>query len=189
MSIKKLLAVSIIAAGSLASVANAAPHRGHHDRTPHYFINARVVDVRPMYRWVRVNRPRTNCHYERVHTETHHRKSSTGATVLGGIIGGALGHKLGHRSKSRGRRNASTAAGVILGASIARNIHRKNNPGHTHRNSYTRRVCRTQNNHHQERVFKGYHIVYTLRQREYVTHSRRSPGRFIRLRVTATPVR
>lgn len=185
MSIKKFLAVSIIAASTMASVANAK-HRGAgpNNGNPHYFTNARVVDVRPMYRWVTVHRPRTNCRYETVHTETRHKKSKAGA-IIGGIIGGALGHKLGHRSRSRGRRNASTAAGVIIGASIGNSVGGKS---HTHRNTHTRRVCRTHDNHHQERNFVGYQVHYRLRGRNYVTRTRRAPGRYIRLRVTATPV-
>ncbi len=187
MSIKKLLAVSLIGAGAFASAANAGHRSGaaHAGVTPHYFTNARVVDVRPIYRWVTVHRPSTNCRYERVHTETRHKKSSAGATILGGIIGGALGHKLGHRSGSRSRRNASTAAGVIIGASIGNSMRRK---GHTHRDSYTRKVCRSRDNHHQERNFVAYQIVYRLRGRNYITRSRRAPGRYIRLRVTARPV-
>ena len=192
MSIKKLLALSVLTAGAFATTANAGHRPGHHYPSvgvnPHYYTTARVVDVRPMYRWISVNRPRTKCHYEEVHTETTHRKSSTGATILGGVIGGAIGRSLSRRSHRRSRRNVGTAAGVILGASIARNMHRNNNPGHTHNNTHTRRVCRTHNNRHQERVFKGYYVTYRLRGREYAVRTRRSPGRFIRLRVTATPV-
>lgn len=190
MSIKKLLAASVLTAGAFTTTANAGDRSGQDypgtDVHPHYYTSAKVVDVRPMYRWISVNRPSTKCHYEQVHTETTHRKSSTGATILGGVIGGALGRRLG--GKHRGRRHGSTAAGVILGASIARGIHRNNNPGHTHNDVHTRRVCRTQNNHHQERVFKGYYVTYRLRGREYAVRTQRSPGRFIRLRVTATPV-
>jgi len=190
MKIKNILAVTAIAAGAFASMANAN-HRGDHygpsRAVPTYYITARVVDVRPLYRWVRHNSPRRDCRYERVVHEHHHKKDSTGATVLGGVIGGALGNRIG-RNKSRGRRNSLTALGMVVGGSIARNNHRRNNPGHTDTHVETRRVCRRVNNFHEERRFQGYRVVYRVRGRNYTMRTRRDPGNRVRLRVTARPV-
>jgi len=134
-----------------------------------------VLDVRPLYRYVRVNNPSRDCYYEDVeHTE---KKPSSGKIIAGALIGGALGRKLGRKS-SKGRRNTSTAAGALAGALIGKSL----GSNRTQRHTETRQVCRRRNNFHEERRLTGFRTYYEFRGRRYHSDLRREPGQTILIR-------
>jgi len=77
---------------------------------------AKVVDVQPLTRRVRVTTPQRECWDETRYDERDYgrprARNSAGPTLLGAVIGAAIGNQIGHGD---GRR-AATAAGAIIGA-------------------------------------------------------------------------
>jgi len=102
-------------------------HRGHHKRkvTINNYYYGDYCPPRRVEHHVYHERPR---YRERVVIERHaapypyHRSSgeyrSATPMILGGIVGGLIGHEMG---KGRGK-DVATAAGVILGGSIGRDM-------------------------------------------------------------------
>src|SRR5690606_27338318 len=72
-------------------LAAGSAQAGHDGR---YSEWAKVVDVEPQYRVVRVSEPRRECWDEEVYVERPGYRSHT-PILLGGIVGGVLGHELG----------------------------------------------------------------------------------------------
>ena len=80
---------------------------------------ARVIDVDPIVRQVRVTTPKRECwtetRYEQVEVPGPGgyttRRPSAGSMILGGIIGAAIGNQIG---RGDGRR-AATVAGAVIG--------------------------------------------------------------------------
>jgi uncharacterized protein YcfJ len=156
----------------------AAGHRADRDR---YHVDARVVDVEPMYRTVRVEQPHRECWDEEVYVERRGYRSHTG-TILGGIVGGVLGHELGGRH----HHGLATAAGTVLGASIGRDLsHRRAADGY-----YTvRERCDIRTEYRAEQRLDGYRVTYVYAGREHVTYTDYDPGDVIRVRVAVQPTR
>jgi len=174
------LTTIVISITGLTSVSASNEH-DRRNRSPAYIERVPVIDVRPLYRYVRVNRPSRDCYYET--TENTHKKSSTGKAIVGAIIGGAIGRKLG-KNKSHGSRNARTLAGAGIGALIGKSL------GKNRTESYreTRRVCRRINDSHEERRLRGFRTYYEFRGRRYYSDLRREPGRTIRIRFVGRSV-
>ena len=172
--------VALLTAG-LGTGVSYAEH-GRRDR-PDYFDTARVVDVRPLYRYVRVSEPSKECWNEEVVRHEHRRSSAVPSTIVGGVIGGVVGHQIG---KGRGR-DAATVVGALVGGKIGHDVHRRNNPGHT--NSYVdeQRVCRRVDNFYEQRRNVGYEVVYEYNGRTYVTKTNRHPGDQLRVHVNISP--
>jgi uncharacterized protein YcfJ len=177
-------AILVAAAPITAVQAGHGPDDGPR-RHLGFTTSAKVVDVIPIRRDVRVSDPQRVCRTERVVREEHHKKSSTGAVIAGGIIGGAIGNQLG--GSKRGRRQGRVG-GAIIGGIIGKNIHDKNNPGHTHRYVERRRVCRRVNDYYVERRTVGYKVIWRYQGRRFVSRTDRPPrGRRIRVRVSLDP--
>ncbi len=75
------------------------------------YAYARVVDVDPIVRQVRISEPRRECWTETRYDDVSYTervgppaKANPGAMILGGIIGAALGNQIGH---GHGRRAAT----------------------------------------------------------------------------------
>jgi len=172
------------------SAAQAEHKSGHYDGydSPSYVYRAKIVEVRPLYKYVTVNNPSKKCRYEtRTHEHTtEHKKSGVGSTLLGGVLGGLLGNQVG---KGRGKK-AATIVGVIVGAKIGSDAHRRRNSGHEHVQSHTERVrvCRRVNNSYEERRRIGFRVKYIFNDDTYTTRMKRRPGRTLKLRVRATPL-
>ncbi len=175
-----LSAVIVVSIAGITSVSASNQNR-HRDASPAYIERVPVVDVRPLYRYVRVNQPNRDCYYET--TEDTHKKSSTGKAIIGAIIGGAIGRKLG-KNKSHGGRNARTVAGAGIGALIGNSLGKNRTEAHRE----TRRVCRRVNNYHEERRLTGFRAYYKFRGRRYHSDVRREPGRTMRIRFVGRPL-
>src|SRR5687767_14832755 len=116
----------LVAAGLLLSgqAVFADPGRWKHDRynRGHHaeYDYARVVDVDPIYRQVRVSVPRRECwnetRYEEVRYSRDRRSEhrAAGPMILGGVIGAAIGNQIG----SGDGRRAATVAGAIIGSAV-----------------------------------------------------------------------
>ena len=151
---------------------------------------AKVVDVQPLTRQVRVTTPQRECWDEtRVDPSGGYRngplpRTTAGATVLGAVIGGVIGNQIGH---GQGR-HAATAAGAIIGAGIGNaQAQRRNaqygayNPGPAR--EYTVQRCETRYREDVQERIDGYRVTYVYNGRRQVTEMAHRPGDRIRVRV------
>lgn len=142
---------------------------------------ARVLEVQPVVRVVRVETPRRECRDVAVrHYGTNTGPTDpAGAAVAGAVIGGIIGNQFGSGS---GRRVA-TATGVVLGSKA---FHRR-----AVRNArpVTRleRRCDTYEEVREVERDGGYRVTYEYAGRAHVTHMNRYPGNRIRIRVSVQP--
>lgn len=145
---------------------------------------ARVVDVVPLRRRVRVSEPVQNCWQERGYRSVDGPLSSNhiGGTLLGGLIGGALGNQVGD---GRGRQVAR-AAGAIIGASIGHNVSKQRERERYGDERYYER-CETQYRDRYDERIDGYEVTYEYAGRQYVTQMPYDPGDRIRVRVDVSP--
>lgn len=181
----KLVAALLIVPALTQVQAEHDDRRDHRDarNSPDHYASARVVEVRPLYRYERVNRPSKDCWYEEQEREERSSDSGAGKTILGGIIGGALGSRVG---KGDGKK-AATVLGAIVGAKIASDSHKRKNGDNNDEYVESRRVCRRVNQYHEERRIVGFRVRYDYRGQIYKTETRRHPGDRLRLRVQVTP--
>ena len=166
-----LAAMSILATG----VPAVAGNQGHNGK---FYDYARVVDVQPIYRTVRITTPRRECWDEERYTYDDSGYRSATPVIIGGLIGGAIGHQIG---KGRGR-DAATVAGALLGGSIARDAQRQNETGR-----YARRheetVCNTYQDVSEEQRLEGYRVTYRYKGHTYTARMDHDPGDRVRVRV------
>ena len=94
-----------------------------------------------------------------------------------------MGHQIG---KGRGR-DAATVVGALVGGKIGHDVHRRNNPGHTHTHVDEQRVCRRVDNFYEQRRNVGYEVVYEYNGRTYTTKTNRHPGDQLRVHVNISP--
>lgn len=165
---------------TLAASGTAVAYDRHAREHGAYYDYAKVEQVQPIYRLVRVDRPRQECWQEEV---VHRESASRSKTpmVVGGIIGGALGNQFG---KGRGK-DVATVAGVLLGASIGNDIRNRN-----HRDRHwveTENVCREVVDYTEERQVVGYEVTYRYQGRRYVTEMDHDPGSRVRVAVDVAP--
>jgi len=181
MNMRKLMTTAGLA-GVLA--VGAATARAGDRSGDAFYVNARVVDVQPDVRVVRVSTPDRVCWDEDVEHVVHDRRRGSNApTVLGTLVGGAIGH-----NAARGHdRGAATFAGAALGALIGSDIGRQGRV-EPRRVVTTERHCEVENHVHEEERITGYRVVYRYAGRTYVTHTDEDPGDTIRLRVHVAPI-
>ena len=150
---------------------------------------AKVVDVQPLARRVRVSSPQRECWDETRYDESGYdrprARNSAGPTLLGAVIGAAVGNQIGHGD---GRR-AATAAGAIIGAGIGnaqagrRNGYDQPPPPR----AYTVQRCETHYREDVQERVDGYRVTYVYHGRRGVTQLPYKPGDRIRVRVDVSP--
>jgi len=150
---------------------------------------AKVVDVQPLTRQVRVSSPQRECWDETRYDERDYgpprARNSAGPTLLGAVIGAAIGNQIGHGD---GRR-AATAAGAIIGAGVGnsqagrRNGYEQPPPPR----AYTVQRCETHYRNDIEERIDGYRVTYVYHGRRGVTQLPYKPGDRIRVRVDVSP--
>ena len=216
MSIKSTKMMVILAATALtvgSSAVFAQDHR-YDDRPPRYdgqyngqydgqyddrddgqyddeggYDYAKVVDVQPLTRQVRVSSPQRECWDETRYDDRDYgaprARHAGGSTLLGAVIGAAIGNQIGHGD---GRR-AATAAGAIIGAGIGnaqagrRNGYDQPPPPR----AYTVQRCETHYNEDVQERIDGYRVTYVYHGRRGVTQLPYKPGDRIRVRVDVSP--
>ncbi|MEJ2347002.1 MAG: glycine zipper 2TM domain-containing protein [Gammaproteobacteria bacterium] len=178
----RTLTLAAVMAGVLAA-GPAVAYDGYADGPDQGFVDtARVVDVQPIYRVVRVEHPRREC-WEQDVLHQPRRYDSPTPVVLGGIIGGALGNTMG---KGDGR-TAATVAGALLGAAIGNDVrHQRRDVGRAY--VETRQVCRRVSDFTEERRVDGYQVTYRYHGHDYVTRTDHQPGPRIRVQVDVAPL-
>jgi len=186
MKTNKLVIAVIIALISATSMADSDNKRYRNKSRNMAYDFAKVVDVRPIYKEVKVSTPIRECWDEPViqtHGGTGH-KSASGMAV-GGILGGVIGHQFG---KGNGKKLA-TAVGTIIGAQIghdAINGHVQTAP----QNSYTeyQQHCDVRHQVSYEEVLDGYRVTYRYQGERYHIKMPYDPGKRIKLRIQIEPV-
>ncbi len=144
---------------------------------------ARVVDVNPLRRQVRVSEPVRECWEERgTASDGPFSSNHIGGTLLGGLIGGALGNQVGD---GRGRQVAR-AAGAIIGGALGHNVSRERQQGR-YGNERVYERCETRYRDSYEERVDGYEVTYEYAGRRYMTQMPYDPGERIRIRVDVTP--
>jgi uncharacterized protein YcfJ len=188
---KNKLMLKLAVAGLLVSVAGtaAADPRGRSG-----VDYARVVDVTPIVRQVRIETPARECwqetEYQTIRREAPgYRQGSPLPALAGGIIGGVVGHQFGSGSGKA----AMTAVGALVGASMgAQAEDRRVYSGGPSRASYEERPvtvqhCQTTTTYQVEERLEGYRVTYVYGGRRYQTTTASHPGRTIPVRVTVVP--
>jgi uncharacterized protein YcfJ len=151
---------------------------------------AKVVDVQPLMRQVRVSSPQRECWDETRYDDRDsygppRARNAGGSTLLGAVIGAAIGNQIGHGD---GRR-AATAAGAIIGAGIGnaqagrRNGYDQPPPPR----AYSVQRCETHYREDVEERVDGYRVTYVYHGRRGVTQLPYKPGDRIRVRVDVSP--
>jgi len=160
---------------------------GHDSIDDDGYVYADVIDVEPVYRFVRIRQPQRECWDQDVYHQPRRRYQGTAAsTVTGGLIGGAIGRQFGD---GKGR-DAMTLVGTLIGSAMAHdNAERRNYRDHYRDRGHYRTVerCSTRYITREERRVEGYHVTYAFAGREYTTRTMREPGDQIRVRVAVTP--
>lgn len=143
---------------------------------------ARVIDVEPLRRRVRVSEPVREC-WDEVRYERDSAFSSrhAGSTVLGSVIGAVVGNQVG---SGRGR-DVARVAGAIIGGAVGHKVSRDRN-GDYDRERYVERCDVRYRDNYEERI-DGYRVTYAYAGREYTTRMPYDPGDRIRIRVDVTP--
>jgi len=177
-----------------ATVAQADPYGHGRDRgryaAPQYEY-ARVVDVDPIVRQVRISTPRRECYTETRYETVEHRpaaRGSAGAMILGGVIGAALGNQIG----SGDGRRAATVAGAVIGTAVGHDVGDKrsagySNSGYVEERPYEVERCDTRVSQEYEERVDGYRVTYEYNGRTFTTQLPYDPGDRIRVRVDVAP--
>lgn len=191
---KNKLMLKLAIAGLLVSAAGtaAADSRGRSG-----VDHARVVDVTPIVRQVRVETPVRECWQETEYHAVETRSYGPGRggqasplpTLAGGLIGGIVGSQFGGGSGKA----AMTAVGALVGASMgAQAEERRVYAGGPARSTYEERPvtvqrCQTTTSYQVEERIEGYRVTYVYGGRQYQTTTAAHPGRTIPVRVTVVP--
>jgi uncharacterized protein YcfJ len=201
MSTSKKLAGVLIGTMIAAAAAHADSHedfrRGYDDSRRGYgdgYDYARVVDVQPIVRHIRVSVPRQECYEETRYRDRDDgpmpRHGTAGHTILGAIIGAGIGNSIG----SGDGRRAATVAGAIIGSAIGHDVGERRRDQYYARAGYDRdpepytvQRCDTRYEESYEDRTDGYLVTYEYNGERHTTRMPRDPGNKIRVRVNVTP--
>ena len=171
-----LKSATIATIGLLLALPASAGHRQDKD----YYDYARVIRVKPLIETVRVESSREECWTE---PRSYRHGANHTPEIIGAIVGGVVGNQFG----SGNGRTVATAAGAVLGGSIAHNIKVSNGYGRGHAHTATVQRCRVVPVFHTEERVAGYRVKYHYHGKTFWTRTDEHPGRHIRVRVGVRP--
>src|SRR5687768_37087 len=156
------ISASLIALAAFAVAGSAsAQYRGGYSNYEPEYDYAEVVSVDPIIDTASRPIRRDECWEEPVtyrEPVRYHGGRDRGSAVLAGIVGGVIGNQFGH---GHGR-DAATAAGAMLGYSMARDSQRHYggyySGGRTYR-TYEQR-CATRTEYYRDEQVTGYDVTY-----------------------------
>lgn len=173
----------------LSSVVLAdQPHwaRSKHHRDVDY---ARVIDVDPIIRRVRVSAPQRECWEETRAVRSGPSRTEVRSTIVGGLIGAAVGHHIGRVHDVRDP--AVVVGGSLIGAAIGNNIgvNKAERRGDYRDPAYhTVQRCELTHRDVWEERIDGYRVTYVYKGRHFTTHMPYDPGRRLLVDVNVRPV-
>jgi len=147
---------------------------------------ARVLNVSPLRRRIRISEPVRECWDEPVYESNGPLSPRhAGSTLLGGIIGGVVGNQIG---AGRGR-DAARVAGVIIGGAIGNNVsHERQRQQGDYDNERLVERCEVHYRDSWDERIDGYLVTYECGGRDYTTRMPYDPGERVRIRIAVTPV-
>jgi uncharacterized protein YcfJ len=196
------LALAALLLGSGAALAD--PYKPwkqeRHGRGFSDYDYARVVDVEPLVRRIRVTEPRERCYQDTVYERVYEGpgpgyrppvQTAAGSMILGGILGAAVGNQIG----SGDGRRAATVAGALIGSAIGHDVAGRRQVAYaqTYPAAYSREVprtverCEVSYDESWEERIEGYHVTYVYNGRRMTTRLPYDPGDRIRVRVDVRP--
>jgi uncharacterized protein YcfJ len=166
--------------------ANAYGYRDHHDHDDRDFDYARVVDVDPIIRHVRVSSPQRECWNEDRPVSSGPSGTEVRATLVGGLIGAVVGHQIGYRHHDAAAVVGGSMIGAAIGNSIGANEAAKR--GEYRQVGYESvQRCEVTNRDEWVDEADGYRVTYVYNGREYTTRMPYDPGQRIRVGVDVRP--
>lgn len=157
------------------------------------YAYARVIDVDPIVRQVRISEPRRECWTETRYEDVSYtervgprQKANPGAMILGGLIGAAIGNQIGHGD---GRR-AATVAGAVVGTAIGHEASSRRDQNQrvvTESRPYDAERCEVRYDERVEERIDGYRVTYEYNGIRQTTQLPYDPGDRIRVRVDVQP--
>ncbi len=179
-----IAAAAGLAFASGAAVAdNIGKYDARYDRNGEYDF-ARVVNVEPLRRQVRVSQPVRECWQETSYaSEGPFSRNHIGGTLLGSAIGTVIGNQIGH---GRGK-DVARVAGAIAGGAIGHNVSVDRQRQLYGNQAQTHERCDVRYRDSWEERIDGYEVTYEYAGREYVTRMPYDPGESIQVRVDVTP--
>jgi uncharacterized protein YcfJ len=192
------LMVSGLLLGGQAALADNGHHYGHHKKYRGGPVSdydyARVVDVDPIVRQVRITVPERECWTETRYEDVSYTertgprpRGSAGQMILGGIIGAAIGNQIG----SGDGRRAATVAGAVIGSAIGHDVGDRRNGRYervvTESRPYEAERCEVRYDERFEERIEGYRVTYEYNGRRHTTRLPYDPGDRIRVRVDVHP--
>lgn len=155
-----------------------------HNAQGAYYDYAKVVDVDPIITRRYVTTPREECHLETTtyREESRRHRHSAGPVLLGSLIGGVVGHQFG----DGGSRKVLTAAGALLGGTIAHQATRRDSTRYEYR-PRTERHCVVVEEVNEVEQIDGYNVTYRYKGNTFTRRTESRPGNRIRIRVEVTP--
>jgi uncharacterized protein YcfJ len=192
-----LVASGLLLSGQAAFADGGKWKRDRHDRYSSGYDYARVIDVDPIVRHVRVTVPNRECWTETRYEEVESvrgggydpRRGNAGSMILGGILGAAVGNQIGGGD---GRR-AATVAGAIIGSAIGHDVADRRNARYGNRRSdtetrpYQAERCDVRYDDTYEDRIDGYRVTYEYNGRRETIRLPYDPGDRIRVRVDVRP--
>ena len=152
-----------------------------------FYDYARVVDVDPIVTRRYVTTPHQECHVEQTgyYREVRHQNRRSFAPILlGSIIGGVVGHQFGDGNS----RKVLTAAGALVGGSVAHHATRRHHSADTYEYvPRTERRCTVVEEVTEIDHIEGYNVTYQYKGNTFVKRTASHPGERIRIRVEVTP--
>jgi uncharacterized protein YcfJ len=148
------------------------------------FEYAKVINVSPLYRQVKVSKPVRECWEEPVYHTRQKQHKSAGGMLAGGLIGGIIGHQFGN---GRGNKMA-TAVGTLIGAQIGHDAVNGHVVEETQSVAGYEEHCKIRHQVKYEEVLDGYDVTYKYRGQRYHVEMPYDPGKRIKMRIQFAPV-
>jgi len=169
----------IVATSFMLLVLPAWAGHGSHRYDTGRYVQAKVVDAKPVFEIVQVPERYQVCE-ERVVRRRVAEHRSPAPAIFGAILGGVIGNQLARGHGHHNDRSAATIAGAAIGSVVGSEIQYAKYPARY----YTERapVCRTQTDWRSEQRIVAWDV--TWKYRGHIHHSRMAerPGKHIRVR-------
>lgn len=180
----RMLTMTAVLASILVAPAYADPKPRYYKPTNNGngYDYARVVNVDPIVRQVRVETPRRECWTEVVYDDQPQGyRGTAGPTLLGAAIGGVLGHQF------EGHSNA-TLIGALVGGAIGHDVgERRRHAQYSQPVGREVERCSERMEQTYEERIDGYDVEYEYGGQFFHTRLPYDPGERMRVRVAVTP--